>query len=341
MSGIMMFKIQGSAVDNKRLMGMLSEALKKEATLWKPLAYKAPLPMTQVIGPEHRNNAVRWLVQLTRKFHFMPETLAMSVSILDRFLQAVKVKPKHLNCIGVASFYLAAKTIEEDQVIPGTLELVQESQCGCSVAEVLRMERCILDKLGWDLRASTPLEFLQIFHALLMSNYPHLLDAFVHMTSSKQMSVLISKLQVIAMDQRSLLYSPSSVALGLLSLELEQFWPEWFAATITLQKLVQVEVNEVICCRELLTSILLSGRLPSTVHLYAPSKTAVITTISKAGAKRKVEEMEEEDQEEDIYDGIKRLYNEEDGGGTLPVPCTGCTDHVDPTAPLPAMAVAN
>jgi len=338
-SGIMMIKIQGRAVDNKRLMGMLGNALQKEATLWKPLAYKATTSLAQEIGPEHRNNAVRWLVQLTAKFHFMPETLALSVTILDRFLQSVKARPRHLNCIGVASFYLAAKTVEEDQVIPGTLELVQESHCGCSVAEVLRMERCILDKLGWDLRAATPLEFLQIFHALLMSNYPHLLDSFVHMTPSRQMAVMISKLQVIAMDQRCLLYSPSSVALALLSLELEQFWPEWFAATITLQKLVQVEVSEVICCRELLSSILMSGRLPSTLHLYAPSKTAVVSTISKAGAKRKVEQMEEED---DIYDGIKRLYNEDDGGGgALTVQCTGCTDHVDTTAPHVPMAVAN
>ena len=103
---------------------------------------------------------------------------------------------------------------------------------------------------------------------------------------------------------------------------------------------LQVEVSEVICCRELLTSVLLSGQLPSTMHLYAPSKTAVINTIGKTGAKRKVEQMEEED---DIYDGIKRLYNEDDGSGgcSLAVQCTGCTEHVDTAPPPPPMAVAN
>ena len=44
-SGIMMFKLQGSAVDNKRLMVMLCDALKKEASLWKSLAYKTPVTM--------------------------------------------------------------------------------------------------------------------------------------------------------------------------------------------------------------------------------------------------------------------------------------------------------
>ena len=49
------------------------------------------------------------------------------------------------------------------QVIPGTCELVRLTECGCSTAEVLRMELCILDKLRWTLRASqTSLEFIQL-----------------------------------------------------------------------------------------------------------------------------------------------------------------------------------
>ncbi len=48
------------------------------------------------------------------------------------------------------------------QVVPGTLELVRESQCGCSVAEVLRMERVVLNKLEWNVHLVTPLQFLHI-----------------------------------------------------------------------------------------------------------------------------------------------------------------------------------
>lgn len=169
-------------------------------------------------------------------------------------LISLQARPKHLNCIGVAAFYLAAKTVEEDEVLPGTLELVQKSQCGCSMSEVLRMERCILDKLGWDLRAVTPLHFLHIYHSLLMANYPRLLDGY-KVTWSRQLRSLTYKLGVI-MENSSLClqYPPSTLALALLSLELELCWKQqWIAGTMMFCNLMQVSsptvLMETVYCR--------------------------------------------------------------------------------------------
>ena len=46
---------------------------------------------TVEVGPQQRDEIVRWLTKLRRQFQFNPETLALSVALLDRFLQSVKV----------------------------------------------------------------------------------------------------------------------------------------------------------------------------------------------------------------------------------------------------------
>ncbi|CAH1776889.1 unnamed protein product [Owenia fusiformis] len=293
-----------SGVDNTQLMVMLQDALVKETQIWKPLQYEPVKNKDVEIGSEERDEATRWLGRLTEQFHMHPETMALAVTVLDRFLHSVKARPKYLRCITLTCFYLAAKSTEEDEIIPGTDELVRESGCACSVVDVLRMERIILDKLSWDLRSITSLDFLHIFHALLMSRCPHLLDSMRNMTASRQLSILTRKLERCIAFHEILAYRPATVALALLSLELELFVPEWFRMTIALQKTIQVNNHDLIHCREIMTHHL--SLYPRLHVAYIHNKTS----------KRKVEEIEVDD-DEDIYDSIKRLYNEDDNSSSV------------------------
>ena len=47
-------------------------------------------------------------------------------------------------------------------MVPGVSEIVEKSDCGCTRGELLRMEKVILDKLQWDLKRVTALDFLHI-----------------------------------------------------------------------------------------------------------------------------------------------------------------------------------
>jgi hypothetical protein len=163
-----------------------------------------------------RSSLIEWLATLNSKFGFSLETLFLTVDILDRFLHRVKAQTKYLKCIAVTCFYLASKLNEEDEIIPYTPELVRRSECGCSEAEVLRMERCILVKLDWDLRAShTSIEFIHLFYALVLTKCPTLQPSVSYGTSLRTLN---QSLLLCLPHVQLLAYAPSTVALTVLSL---------------------------------------------------------------------------------------------------------------------------
>jgi len=291
----------------EQLVRMLEQSLTRQQERWKPIVYPQANQESAEITPANRIETMRWLAQLNKKYYFAPETLSLASSVLDRFLTTVKCRPRYLRVIGVASFYLAAKTVEEDEVLPATLDLVHASECGCSVAEVLRMERVVLDKLRWDLNASTALEFVHILYALLLSQQPRLLDHLAGMTPSRQLSMLTDKLMhCVVNEYRLAAFPPAAVATALLSIELELFSTDWLPATIWLQTVSQCNQQDFLSCRELLTRSL--ATLPST-RSYAYSHQC--GSVQRA-TKRRISQLEDSDDEDDnIYDGIKRLYNEE------------------------------
>lgn len=257
---------------------------------------------------EHRRRIVLWLAELNNKFDFRPETLFLSIAIFDRFLISVKAHPKYLSCIGVACFYLAAKVAEEDNMIPSTLMLVRSSECGCSVAEVLRMERCILDKLGWDLRFTTSLDFLHIYHALLMNHCPRVLDGTL-LTPAQHIARLTCRLQSCLLDPQLAGFMPSTLALAVISLDLEFLgWELWLHATVTLQARAQISGRDLVWCRELVVRCLFGSMSKMRMALTATTPDQACSgLVCQKVAKRKASEVASDE----FYDGIKRLYAED------------------------------
>jgi len=56
-----------------------------------------------------RGFLVEWIIDVTRKFRLLPETLYVTVSIIDRYLSLVNIKKSQLHMLGVASLLVATK----------------------------------------------------------------------------------------------------------------------------------------------------------------------------------------------------------------------------------------
>ncbi|KAI1904862.1 hypothetical protein AGOR_G00010040 [Albula goreensis] len=260
-------------LESQRLSFLLEKATSREAKMWKVYVPKNPFSQDTDISPAQRDEAVRWLSDLHSSLKLYPETLSLAISVLDRFLAVVKARPKYLRCIAIACFFLAAKTTEEDERIPALRDLARTSSCGCSPSEILRMERIVLDKLNWDLHTATPLEFLQIFHAMVLSCKSQFLAGLLGVSPSQHMSLLTRQLHHCLADHTMLQIKGSMLALALITLELEKCCPDWLALTINLLKKAQIDSSQLICCRELVARCLSSQEAslpPNTVYIYQP-----------------------------------------------------------------------
>ncbi|XP_023581902.1 cyclin-I-like isoform X2 [Trichechus manatus latirostris] len=103
-------------LENQRLSFLLEKTISREAQMWKVNVRK--IPTNQNVSPSQRDEVIQWLVKLKYQFHFYPETFAWASSLFDRFLATVKAHPKYLSCIALSCFFLAAKSVEEDERIP-------------------------------------------------------------------------------------------------------------------------------------------------------------------------------------------------------------------------------
>uniref|UniRef100_A0A8C1ESK4 Cyclin G1 n=1 Tax=Cyprinus carpio carpio TaxID=630221 RepID=A0A8C1ESK4_CYPCA len=112
-----------------------------------------------------RDFQVRDLLSLTQFFGFGSETFSLAVNLLDRFLAVMKVQPKHLACVGLCCFYIAVKTSEDQKSVPLASDLIRISQNRFTVHDMMRMEKIILEKLHWKVKAPTALHFLRFFHS--------------------------------------------------------------------------------------------------------------------------------------------------------------------------------
>ncbi|XP_052006099.1 cyclin-G1 [Xyrauchen texanus] len=202
-----------------------------------------------------RDFEVRDLLSLTRFFGFCAETFSLAVNLLDRFLAAMKIQPKHLSCVGLCCFYIAVKTSEEERNVPLASDLIRISQNRFTVHDMMRMEKIILEKLYWKVKAPTALHFLRFFHSHIQEQ----LD-----TESKRIlniERLEAQLKACHCSFAFTKIKPSLLALSLLALEIQEEHeceavPALKEALDGLQEILSVKDGDLVCVREVVAKCL-------------------------------------------------------------------------------------
>lgn len=122
------------------------------------------------INERMRAILIDWLIEVHNKFELMPETLYLTVNIVDRYLATKTVTRKELQLVGISAMLMASKY--EEIWAPEVNDFVCISDRAYTHQQVLVMEKKILGQLEWNLTVPTPYVFLVRFIKASVPNEP-------------------------------------------------------------------------------------------------------------------------------------------------------------------------
>ncbi|ESQ38826.1 hypothetical protein EUTSA_v10022503mg [Eutrema salsugineum] len=110
------------------------------------------------INVKMRSILIDWLIDVHRKFELMPETLYLTINLVDRFLSSSMVPRRELQLLGISAMLIACKY--EEIWAPEVNDFVLISDNAYCREQVLAMEKSILRQVEWYITVPTPYVFL-------------------------------------------------------------------------------------------------------------------------------------------------------------------------------------
>ena len=111
------------------------------------------------IKPEMRAILVDWLVEVHARFKLIPETLQLTVNIMDRYLESVNTKRKELQLVGVTAMLIASKY--EEMYPPEVRDFIWIADNAYSRQQIVKLEGEMLKALDYNLGTPLPSHFFE------------------------------------------------------------------------------------------------------------------------------------------------------------------------------------
>ncbi|KAJ6406306.1 hypothetical protein OIU84_009933 [Salix udensis] len=113
------------------------------------------------ISPSMRGILIDWLVEVSEEYTLVPDTLYLTVNLIDRFLSQTYIEKQRLQLLGVTCMLIASKY---EEIIPPRVEgfcFITDNTY--TRGEVLKMESQVLNFLYFQLSVPTTKTFLRRF----------------------------------------------------------------------------------------------------------------------------------------------------------------------------------
>nr|XP_017217696.1 PREDICTED: cyclin-A2-1-like [Daucus carota subsp. sativus] len=116
-----------------------------------------------------RGILVDWLVEVSEEYQLVPDTLYLTVHLIDLFLSEYYIERKTLQLLGIACMLIASKY--EEILAPRVEEFCFITDNTYTKAEVLTMESKVLNDLRFQISAPTAKTFLRRYLRAAQASY--------------------------------------------------------------------------------------------------------------------------------------------------------------------------
>ena len=120
------------------------------------------------INASMREILIDWLIEVHLKFKLLPETLYLTVNLIDRYLERRNILRNKLQLVGVTAMLIASKY--EEIYPPIVTDFVYITDNAYDKSEILEMEESMLKHLEFSIHFTSPYRFLERFFYLKSSN---------------------------------------------------------------------------------------------------------------------------------------------------------------------------
>lgn len=120
------------------------------------------------INDRMRGILIDWLIEVHLKFKLVPETLYLTVNLIDRYIEIEKVKRDKLQLVGVTAMLIACKY--EEIYPPEVKDFVYITDNAYSNKEIMDMEYKMLKKFEFNVTVISSYRFIERFTKLSQDN---------------------------------------------------------------------------------------------------------------------------------------------------------------------------